>query len=150
MSKGILSSSLGCAVHRSALAVLLAFVVVPTTLASPPSSGKPVHLTCDSLSNPLGMDDPSPLFSWQLQDSRSGARQSAYQLQVASDPESLAAGKADIWDSGRVASEQSVGGAAYGEARCLRKSVISGACCCGIRTRSLILQATSRGLKRVF
>ena len=113
MSKGILSSSLGCAVHRSALAVLLAFVVVPTTLASPPSSGKPVHLTCDSLSNPLGMDDPSPLFSWQLQDSRSGARQSAYQLQVASDPESLAAGKADIWDSGRVASEQSVG-VAYG------------------------------------
>lgn len=114
MSKGILSSSLVCVVHRTALAVLLATVVVSTTVASPPpDSGKPVHLTCDSLSNPLGIDDASPLFSWQLLDSRFGAHQSAYQLQVASNPESLAAGKADIWDSGRVTSGQSVG-VAYG------------------------------------
>jgi alpha-L-rhamnosidase len=76
---------------------------------APPPSGKPVNLTCDSLSNPLGIDDVSPLFSWQLQDSRFGAHQSAYQLQVASNPESLAAGRADIWDSGRVVSGQSVG-----------------------------------------
>jgi len=109
MGKGVLSSSLVCVVHRCALGGLLAFVFLAATHASPPGVGKPVNLTCDFLSNPLGIDDASPLFSWQLQDSRFGAQQTAYQLQVASNPESLAAGKADIWDSGRVASDQSVG-----------------------------------------
>ena len=109
MSNGVLSSSLVCVANRCALAGLLAFALRSPTHASPPSSGKPVKLTCDSLSNPLGIDDASPLFSWQLRDPRFGARQSAYQLQVASNPDSLAAGKADIWDSGRVASGQSAG-----------------------------------------
>jgi len=109
MSNGVLSSSLVCVANRCALAGLLAFALRSPTHASPPSSGKPVKLTCDSLSNPLGIDDASPLFSWQLRDPRFGARQSAYQLQVASNPESLAAGKADIWDSGRVASGRSAG-----------------------------------------
>jgi alpha-L-rhamnosidase len=108
MSKGVLSSSLVQVTNRCALAGL-AFVLLPAAHASPASGAKPVNLTCDSLSNPLGIDDASPLFSWQLQDSRFGARQSAYQLQVASNPESLAAGKADIWDSGRVSLGQSVG-----------------------------------------
>jgi len=109
MSKGVVSSSLIRVANRCALAGLLALVFLPVMHPAPPSSGKPVNLTCDSLSNPLGIDDASPLFSWQLQDSRFGAHQSAYQLQVASNPESLAAGKADIWDSGRVVSGQSVG-----------------------------------------
>jgi alpha-L-rhamnosidase len=109
MSKGVLSSSLVCVANRCALAGLLAFALLSPTHASPPSSGKPVNLTCDSLSNPLGIDDASPLFSWQLRDSRFGARQSAYQVQVAGNPESLVAGKADVWDSGRIASGQSVG-----------------------------------------
>ena len=109
MSKGVLSSSLVRVANRYALAGLLALVFLPVTHAAPLPGGKPVSLTCDSLSNPLGIDDASPLFSWQVQDSRFGAHQSAYQLQVASTPESLAAGKADIWDSGRVVSGQSVG-----------------------------------------
>jgi alpha-L-rhamnosidase len=109
MSKGVLRSSLVRVANRCALAGLLALVFLPVAHPAPPSSGKPLNLTCNSLSNPLGIDDASPLLSWQLQDSRFGAHQSAYQLQVASNPESLAAGKADIWDSGRVVSGQSVG-----------------------------------------
>jgi alpha-L-rhamnosidase len=61
------------------------------------------------MATPLGIDDALPRFSWQLRDSRQGASQSAYQLLVASKPELLAVGKADVWDSGRVASGQSVG-----------------------------------------
>ena len=86
----------------------IAFSAV-SAAGSPLSSQKPVQLECDSLVNPLGLDDTSPLFSWQLQDSRFGARQSAYQVQVGTTAELLAAGKADIWDSGRVDSDQSVG-----------------------------------------
>src|SRR5271157_2905709 len=68
----------------------------------------PAALRVDEMSTPLGIDDTQPRFSWQLRDSREGARQTAYQLLVATQPELLAAGKADVWDSGRVASGQSV------------------------------------------
>jgi len=61
------------------------------------------------MATPLGIDDVQPRFSWQLRDSRQGARQTAYRLLVATQPELLAVGHADVWDSGRVASEQSVG-----------------------------------------
>ena len=76
-------------------------------LAQTPPSGA-VHLRVDNLETPLGIDDPSPSFSWQVADSRRGARQTAYQVEVAKSPETLAEGKADLWDSGRVDSAQSM------------------------------------------
>ena len=72
-------------------------------------TGKPFALECEALSTPLGMDAPHPLLSWKLQDTRDGAKQTAYQVQVAADRKSLESGKADVWDSGRVVSEQSIG-----------------------------------------
>src|ERR1039457_1189513 len=41
---------------------------------------KPVSLQCDSLVEPLGIDNQKPLLSWQLQDARWGAVQTAYQM----------------------------------------------------------------------
>jgi alpha-L-rhamnosidase len=72
-------------------------------------SPKPVKLECESLVTPLGMDAQRPQLSWQMQDVRAGARQTAYEIQVASSPDILASGKADVWDSGRVASGNSRG-----------------------------------------
>jgi alpha-L-rhamnosidase len=69
----------------------------------------PAALRVDDMTMPLGIDDAQPRFSWQLRDSRQGARQTAYRLLVASQPELLVVGHADVWDSGRVASVQSVG-----------------------------------------
>jgi len=71
--------------------------------------GAPELLRTDDLVTPLGLDDPAPRFAWVLKDVGRGAKQSAYELLVATKPESLKAGKADVWDSGRVASGQSVG-----------------------------------------
>jgi alpha-L-rhamnosidase len=66
-------------------------------------------LRVDELKSPLGIDDPAPRFSWQLQDPARGAKQTAYELQVASSGEEmLASGKADVWDSGRIESAQSL------------------------------------------
>jgi len=73
----------------------------------------PDHLRCEELENPLGIDTPQPRLSWQLLDPRSGAIQTAYEVQVASSREQLLAGHADIWDSGRVESDRSVA-VAYG------------------------------------
>jgi alpha-L-rhamnosidase len=67
-----------------------------------PQAGKPEKLECESLPTPLGMDTPQPRLSWQLRDTRFGALQTAYQIQVASSASGLVSGKADIWDSGRM------------------------------------------------
>ena len=86
-------------VNLAATALAAALFVVPVFAAAP--ALKPVHLLCDSLDRPLGIDSPQPLLSWQLQDTGFGARQTAYRIEVASAPTLLSGGKPDVWDSGR-------------------------------------------------
>ena len=68
----------------------------------------PSRLLCEGMQEPLGIDISHPRLSWQLQDSRRGARQTAYEVRVASSARRLAQDHADVWDSGRVDSDQSV------------------------------------------
>lgn len=72
-------------------------------------------LRCEYHTDPLGIDVSSPRLSWKLRAgeedgglSRRGLRQSAYQILAASAPERLTPEEADLWDSGQVASDQSV------------------------------------------
>jgi alpha-L-rhamnosidase len=95
---------------------LLASGLLSSAHALLAASSKPVHLECDSLVEPLGLDTKQPLFSWQLQDAGFGARQTVYDIKVATTPALLGAGKADIWDSGVVKSDRSVGVAYAGPA----------------------------------
>ncbi|NLF00159.1 MAG: hypothetical protein GX601_04190 [Anaerolineales bacterium] len=62
--------------------------------------------TCEYLVNPLGLDARQPRLSWRLVGGTPGQRQSAYRVLVASDPALLAQERADLWDSGKVASSQ--------------------------------------------
>jgi alpha-L-rhamnosidase len=71
--------------------------------------GAPVHLRCEYLENPLGIDRASPRLSWQSDSVQRNWEQSAYQILVASDLDSLRDGRANVWDSGKVSSGQSVG-----------------------------------------
>lgn len=66
------------------------------------------NLRVDNLDKPIGIDDPTPSFSWQLLDPARGAHQTAYELLVSTEPAGLAAGKGDVWDSGRIVSSQSI------------------------------------------
>ena len=66
------------------------------------------NLRCEYLNNPLGIDIVQPRLSWELIDDRRGARQSAYQIQVATDEAALHKGTANLWDTGKVVSDQSV------------------------------------------
>ena len=103
----------------SKLALHLALGAAFLSSASGPAAlgqAGPAHLRTDDLTTPLGLDDPAPKFAWQLTDTRPGALQKAYRLQIASSPELLASGKPDAWDSGRVPSSQSVGVAYLGSA----------------------------------
>lgn len=65
-------------------------------------------LRCEHLSNPLGLDVVKPRLSWKLNASERGARQTAYQILVASSPTLLAQDQGDLWNSGAVVSDQSV------------------------------------------
>ena len=73
----------------------------------------PTALTCESMEQPLGIDFTQSRLSWRVNDSRRGALQTAYEIRVASSLEKLAQGHADVWDSGKVESSESVN-VAYG------------------------------------
>ncbi len=66
-------------------------------------------LRCDGLVDPAGIDEDHPPFRWQLPSERTGARQTAYRILVASDPARLVPGKADAWDSTEVVAPTSTG-----------------------------------------
>ncbi|MDD2763746.1 MAG: glycoside hydrolase family 78 protein [Opitutaceae bacterium] len=66
---------------------------------------RPVHLRCEYFENPLGLDERQPRLSWWLDaEHRRGARQTACQILVSSEP----GGAPDLWDSGKKASDASL------------------------------------------
>ncbi len=74
-----------------------------------PSALQVGELRCEALVDPLGIDNTSPHFSWILTSNEQGEEQKAYQILVASSEKLLSAEEADLWNSGKVASEQSTG-----------------------------------------
>ena len=77
-------------------------------IASP--SIKVVDMRTEYLQDPLGIDTPQPRLSWKLMATDAGQRgqqQSAYQILVATSPDRLVEGQADLWDSGWRESSQS-------------------------------------------
>jgi alpha-L-rhamnosidase len=81
---------------------------------------------CEYRSNPLGIDVLQPRLTWELSSPDRGAAQKAYQVLVASDPDRLAKDEGDLWDSGKVGSDQSIqvayaGKALASEQRCFWK-----------------------------
>ncbi len=67
------------------------------------------------LTNPLGIDEAVPVFSWQMHCDKRGSKQSAYRITVADSKESLANGEF-WWDSGKITSDVSAGIAYQGQA----------------------------------
>lgn len=75
-------------------------------------------LRCEYISEPLAVDGSlPPRLSWVPDDGgRTGAMQSAYRIMVASSPALLDSGVADVWDSGKVASDHTAQIACGGDA----------------------------------
>ncbi len=66
----------------------------------------PVDLKCDGLSG-VPTSSIVPQLSWRVESGKRGQAQSASQILVASSAEILAAGKGDLWDSGKVKAKRS-------------------------------------------
>ncbi|MFE7843079.1 family 78 glycoside hydrolase catalytic domain [Streptomyces sp. NPDC057474] len=65
-------------------------------------------LTVEHRTDPLGVDADRPRFGWRTRSAGRGWRQGEYQILVASSPGRLTAARADVWNSGRVRSSDSV------------------------------------------
>jgi alpha-L-rhamnosidase len=63
-------------------------------------------LRCEYRQNPQAIDVPQPRLSWILDSNERGQKQTAYRVLVASDAHLLAKDCGDLWDSGRVESDQ--------------------------------------------
>ena len=71
----------------------------------------PTRLRCEQMDNPFTVDVLNPRLSWvnKVNDEAvQGEKQTAYRICVASSREKLLAGDADIWDTGKRMSDQSV------------------------------------------
>jgi alpha-L-rhamnosidase len=72
------------------------------------SSIKVHDLLCENLADPLGIDTFTPHLSWKVSADQNGTQQYACQVLAASETGLLNESKADLWNSGRVASDVSV------------------------------------------
>jgi alpha-L-rhamnosidase len=90
--------------RRKLLGVVVAMVILVSA-----AGAKSVHLRCEYVENPLGIDVAAPHLSWQSDSTERDWKQIAYEVVVASSAERLQSGNADVWDSGKVDSDESVG-----------------------------------------
>jgi alpha-L-rhamnosidase len=69
----------------------------------------PIRLKTEGRINPLGIDELKPVFAWQSDATARNWTQSSYEVLVATSADALSKGHADVWDSGRRNSGESVG-----------------------------------------
>ena len=95
---------------------LTALLVAALAVSSSPVGAFAAGLTnlrCEYLTDPLGIDVVKPRLSWVIEERNQNPesrnqKQTAYQVLVASTLELLAKDQGDLWDSGKVASDQSI------------------------------------------
>ncbi len=79
-----------------------AVTLAEAELLSVDAKAQIVTLKTDGVTDPVGLDDETPAFSWQMASEVTGAAQSSYQIVVS------AADGTEMWDSGVVESRESV------------------------------------------
>src|SRR3954454_5725419 len=94
-----------------ALCCLLSLIFVTTGCTAVNGTPKltPIALRCEYKVDPLGIDQTTPRFDWQLKSDQPDVRdqkQSAYQIVVASNEKDLQSNRGDLWDSGVVKSDE--------------------------------------------
>lgn len=69
---------------------------------------KTTRLLTEGQVSPLSVESEHPRLSWMIESDDQAVMQSGYRILVATSLEKLAANEGDLWDSGRVSSDQSV------------------------------------------
>src|ERR1017187_8555237 len=98
------------------MTVLIAVLLLLAGFQPLAGSVVPVNLHCEHHSNPLGIDVAQPRLIWQVQSDERDQRQTAYQIMVASSKELLEKNHGDLWDGGKIVSDETVNIAYSGKA----------------------------------
>ena len=105
-------SQTGASTMHLAKPILIATAAAAATCFMNPSLHAggltPVALRCEYRVNPQGIDEAQPRLTWRVESSARGAKQTAWQILVASSAEGLGKNQGDLWDSGKVAGDQTV------------------------------------------
>jgi len=88
--------------------VSLLFVCLMLGCETPVSDLHSTNLRCEYLHNPLAIEQKTPRLSWEVKANGRRKSQSAYQILVASSTELLAQNIGDLWNSGKVISDETV------------------------------------------
>jgi len=86
------------------LVILMASIGSQSTSSS---QIKPATLRCEYLTNPLNVDVANPRLSWVVESQERGVLQTAYEILAASSQKLLDQNHGDLWESGKVSSDQS-------------------------------------------
>ena len=81
------------------------------------------ELRCEYLAKPLGIDTDKPRFSWEIEGPRRQITQATYYLRVASTRKALDCDESDLWDTGRLESDETLHIEYQG------KQIVSGSAC---------------------
>lgn len=65
----------------------------------------PSYLRCEYRVNPLGIGSTEPRLSWIVESGEHGQRQTAFRILVAGNEAALKDDKGDLWDSGKISSD---------------------------------------------
>lgn len=91
------------------LARFVLMAVSALFLMAASASFVPSRLRCEYLVDPIGLDEPSPRLSWMIESADRDVHQTHYRILVATTLARLKPGRADLWDSGKIAGADSVG-----------------------------------------
>ncbi len=94
-----------CVLAAVLMAMSATWLIQPARATDGPQP--PANLRCEYLKNPLGIDVRRPRFAWVLAHTQRAQKQADYQILIASSLELLNQDKADQWDSGKTASDDS-------------------------------------------
>ncbi len=98
--------------HRLVLAFsFLSFLILIFSATAAENAIRPTDLRCEYRQNPLGIDSLQPRLSWKVESripSGRGWVESAYQILVASREDLLGHDQGDLWDTGKMSSDQSI------------------------------------------
>lgn len=90
---------------------LFALTALWSALAAVTLSGATLavrDLRCEYRVDPAGLDVAQPRLSWTLASDQRGQKQTAYQILAASSPELLAKDEGDLWNTGKLNSDQTI------------------------------------------
>ena len=90
------------------LTILAAVVLKLAGFQSLADSVVPANLQCEYRVNPLGIDVTQPRLTWQVQSTGRDQGQSAYEILAADSKDLLDDSQGDMWDSGRISSDETV------------------------------------------